>query len=128
MASNQSVLEQLLQTALSGGGLREGQRAGSRDQTASASSGDLGDILGSLLGGGQMTAGSGATPSRSAPGALAVSATFLALFLAVRNRLAGMLVELNPIAVHREASGCRLIPGQPPARSSSRPKCRKSQV
>ena len=36
MASNQSVLEQLLQTALSGGGLREGQRAGGRGQTASS--------------------------------------------------------------------------------------------
>ena len=68
MASNQSVLEQLLQTALSGGGLRDGQGAGGRGQSASGGSGNLGDILGSLLGGGQMTAGSGATPSRAAPG------------------------------------------------------------
>ena len=70
MASNQSVLEQLLQTALSGGGLRGGQGAG-RGQSAPGGAGNLGDILGSLLGGGQMTAGSGASPSQAAPGGAA---------------------------------------------------------
>ena len=68
MASNQSVLEQLLQTALSGGGLRDGQGTGGHSQSAPGGAGNLGDILGSLLGGGQMTAGGGATPSRAAPG------------------------------------------------------------
>ena len=66
------VLEQMLQTALSGGGLREGQGAGG--QLASGGPGNLGDILGSLLGGGQMTAGSGATPSQAAPGGFPIHA------------------------------------------------------
>jgi uncharacterized membrane protein YebE (DUF533 family) len=68
MAGNQSVLEQLLQAALSGGGLREVQEAGGARRSAPGGAGDLGDVLGSLLGGGQMTAGSGVTPGRSAPG------------------------------------------------------------
>src|SRR5262245_21026137 len=69
MAGNQSVLEQMLQAALSGGGLRDMQAAGSPRQSAPGGSGGLGDILGSLLGGGQqMSSGSGATPSRAAPG------------------------------------------------------------
>ena len=51
MASNQSVLEQMLQAALSGGGLRDGQGTGGRAQSASGGPGNLGDILGSLLGG-----------------------------------------------------------------------------
>jgi uncharacterized membrane protein YebE (DUF533 family) len=47
MASNQSMLEQVLQAALSGGGLR-GQEAGG--QGAPAPGGNIGDVLGSLLG------------------------------------------------------------------------------
>lgn len=62
MASNQSVLEQMLQAALQGGGLRTGQGAGNPGQPASDGSGNLGDILGSLLGGNQT-----APASRSAP-------------------------------------------------------------
>ena len=85
MASNQSVLEQMLQAALSGGGLREkegGAAAGPRpvapatsatfweaclaprrggsgaaaSRPAPGGAGGLGDILGSILGG-QATAG-----------------------------------------------------------------------
>ena len=60
MASNQSVLEQMLQAALREAGSardKEGEAAPSQRPAA----GNLGDILGSLLGGGQMTAGGGAT-------------------------------------------------------------------
>jgi len=60
MASNQSVLEQMLQTALAGGGLRQGQGG-----SAPGGAGNLGEILGSLLGG-EATGGLGATPGRPA--------------------------------------------------------------
>ena len=64
MASNQSMLEQMLEAALSGGALRQGQGETAR----AAPGGNLGDILGGLLGGGQMAAGDGGAASRSAPG------------------------------------------------------------
>jgi uncharacterized membrane protein YebE (DUF533 family) len=67
MASNQSVLEQMLQAALQGGGLRAGQGAGNPSQPVPGGSGNLGDILGSLLGGGPAAGGSGATAGRSVP-------------------------------------------------------------
>lgn len=62
MASNQSALEQMLEAALSGGGLRE--KAGGAG-ASQAAPGNLGDILGSLLG--NAAAGSGGVTSR--PGA-----------------------------------------------------------
>ena len=49
MANNQSVLEQLLQAALTGGSLREKEAGGSPAGPAPGA-GNLGDILGSLLG------------------------------------------------------------------------------
>src|SRR5262245_10833082 len=61
MASNQSVLEQVLQAALSGGGLR-GQETGGPGGSAPAG-GNIGDVLGSLLG----AAASGVAANR--PGA-----------------------------------------------------------
>ena len=67
MASNQSVLEQMLQAALQGGGLRAGQGAGIPGQAAPGGAGNLGDILGSLLGGSPAAGGGGATSGRSAP-------------------------------------------------------------
>lgn len=66
MASNQSVLEQMLQAALQGGGLRAGQGAGNPSQPAPGGEGNLGDILGSLLGGSPASAG-GAIAGRSVP-------------------------------------------------------------
>jgi uncharacterized membrane protein YebE (DUF533 family) len=67
MASNQSVLEQMLEAALSGGGLREKGEAG----PARAAPGDLGDILGGLLGGAAGGGGAAASrPGAGAPGGL----------------------------------------------------------
>ena len=67
MASNQSVLEQMLQAALQGGGLRAGQGTGNPSQPAPGGAGNLGDILGSLLGGSPAAGGGGATVGRSVP-------------------------------------------------------------
>jgi uncharacterized membrane protein YebE (DUF533 family) len=65
MASNQTVLEQMLQAALSGGGLR--QQGGSAPSAAApGGSGNLGDILGGLLG--AVAAGSAGGPAHR-PGA-----------------------------------------------------------
>jgi uncharacterized membrane protein YebE (DUF533 family) len=60
MASSQSMLEQMLEAAIRGGGLRAGEEAGTRGRPAPGGSGNLGDILGSLLGGAAAGAGSGA--------------------------------------------------------------------
>lgn len=65
MASNQSMLEQMLEAALRGGGLRTGQGAGTPNQPAPGGPGNLGDILGSLLGG--SPAAGGTTAGRSMP-------------------------------------------------------------
>jgi uncharacterized membrane protein YebE (DUF533 family) len=117
MASNQSVLEQLLQTALSGGGLREGQRAGGRGQTASsASSGDLGEILGSLLGGGQMTAGSGATPSRAAPGGAGGLGDLLGALLGGSQQAGG---DAGGAESYRGAPGSQRMPADPGSTTGS---------
>ena len=67
MASNQSVLEQMLQAALQGGGLRAGQGTNTPSQPAPGGSGNLGEILGSLLGGSPAAGGGGATVGRSVP-------------------------------------------------------------
>jgi uncharacterized membrane protein YebE (DUF533 family) len=67
MASNQSVLEQMLQAALQGGGLRTGQGAGNPSQPTPGGAGNLGDILGSLLGGSPAPSGNGADAGRSLP-------------------------------------------------------------
>ncbi len=67
MASNQSVLEQLLQAALQGGGLRSGQGTNTPSQPAPSGSGNLSDILGSLLGGSPAAGEGGATVGRSVP-------------------------------------------------------------
>src|SRR5262245_18109409 len=63
MASNPSLLEQMLQAALQGGGLRTG--AGGQSQPAPGA-GNLGDILGSLLDG-SPASGSGGSAGRSMP-------------------------------------------------------------
>lgn len=65
MASNQSVLEQMLEAALSGGGLRD-RAGGDPAPVAPGGAGNLGDILGSLLG--NAAAGSGAATSRPGTG------------------------------------------------------------
>ena len=64
MASNQSALEQMLQAALGGGGLREREGAAGAARATPDAPGNIGDILGSLLG---AAAGSGAATNR--PGA-----------------------------------------------------------
>ena len=67
MASNQSALEQMLQAALGGGGLREREGGGAGPARAKQDApGNIGDILGSLLG---AAAGSGAATNRPGAGA-----------------------------------------------------------
>ena len=116
MASNQSVLEQLLQTALSGGGLRDGQGAGGRGQSASGSSGDLGDILGSLLGGGQMTAGNGTTPSRAAPGGAGGLGDILGAILGGSQTAGG---DAGGAESYRGAPGSQRMPADPGSTTGS---------
>ena len=116
MATNQSVLEQLLQTALSGGGLRDGQGTGGRDQSASGGPGNLGDILGSLLGGGQMTAGSGATPSRAAPGGAGGLGDILGSILGGSETVGGDAGGVEP---SRGASGSQRTPADPRSSAGS---------
>ena len=65
MASSQSMLEQMLEAAIRGGGLRAGEEAGTRGRPAPGGSGNLGDILGSLLGGAAAGAGSGAATGQA---------------------------------------------------------------
>ncbi len=65
MASNQSVLEQMLEAALRGNGLREKEVAAAPAPAAPGGAGNLGEILGSLLG---PAAGGGGTAT-SRPGA-----------------------------------------------------------
>ncbi|GLS29265.1 Uncharacterized membrane protein YebE, DUF533 family [Mesorhizobium albiziae] len=66
MASNQSVLEQMLEAALRGNGLREKDAGASPAKAAAGGPGNLGDILGSLLGG--AAGGRDTATSRAAPG------------------------------------------------------------
>ncbi|RCW87313.1 tellurite resistance TerB family protein [Phyllobacterium bourgognense] len=67
MASSQSVLEQMLQAALQGGGLRAGSGTNTPSQPAPGGPGNLSDILGSLLGGSPAAGAGGATMGRSVP-------------------------------------------------------------
>ncbi|MCI0547640.1 MAG: DUF533 domain-containing protein, partial [Candidatus Rokubacteria bacterium] len=71
MASNASMLEQMLEAALRGGGLRQGEAAAPRRERAGGESrggsDPLGDLLGSVLGGPRPQSGEAGT-GRPAPG------------------------------------------------------------
>ena len=111
MASNQSVLEQMLQAALQGGGLRAGQGTNTPSQPAPGGSGNLSDILGSLLGGSPAAGGGGATVGRSVP--------------AGNGGLGDILGSLlgGAAAGNGASSGAALQRDRP----SRRPKCHKRQ-
>jgi uncharacterized membrane protein YebE (DUF533 family) len=64
MASNQSALEQMLQAALGGGGLREREGGAGAARATPDAPGNIGDILGSLLG-----AAAGSVAATNRPGA-----------------------------------------------------------
>ena len=121
MASNQSVLEQMLQAALQGGGLRAGQGATTPSQAAPGGPGNLGDILGTLLGG-SPTAGGGATAGRSVPAGSGGLGDILGSILG--GAVAGNNASNDTSWI---AGAVALQRGRPPGRSSSRPKCHKRQ-
>ena len=119
MASSQSMLEQMLEAAIRGGGLRAGEEAGTRGRPAPGGSGNLGDILGSLLGGAAAGAGSGAATGQA--GGLG---DILGSILGGGLPMAGPAASLRPIlpAAGHNPGNARL-----PVRLSSRPKSRQAQ-